>query len=457
MRRLFGTKTCRLLTMLSLVFTFFIIELVVGNITNSVSLVADSFHMLSDAIALIIAIVAVRFSRHRSDTNTYGWVRAEVIGANINTVFLLTLCLTIIFDAIKRFIQPEPIENVNLLLIVGLIGLGINIIGLFLFQGFHGHSHGHSHKADSHGHAHKGDSHGHSHNHTEKQPEENIEEENLLKHNKSGKHIIRVTQEGVTECVQESNEQMKTVIEVDAEKESKPKKKASMNMHGVFLHVMGDALGSVAVIISALLIKFVPHEPENTKHWTVYIDPILSIIIVIIITISSIPLFKDTTYILLQSIPKHLEINQIKSQLLEAIPEINGIHELHIWSLTNEKIIASAHINRSSLSNYMVVAAKVQKFFHSIDIHSVTIQYECDNDIKSNDQQTMITQQKTLYNEKKIPGDCLLRCESDECDAKTCCTKSSNRRNSLVKNSDTNRIHPISEPTHFRNTLYTQV
>ncbi|CAF4400572.1 unnamed protein product [Adineta steineri] len=152
---------------------------------------------------------------------------------------------------------------------------------------------------------------------------------------------------------------MKTVIEVDAEKESKPKKKASMNMHGVFLHVMGDALGSVAVIISALLIKFVPHEPENTKHWTVYIDPILSIIIVIIITISSIPLFKDTTYILLQSIPKHLEINQIKSQLLEAIPEINGIHELHIWSLTNEKIIASAHINRSSLSNYMVVAAKV--------------------------------------------------------------------------------------------------
>lgn len=88
----------------------------------------------------------MRIVKRRSNANTYGWVRAEVVGANVNTVFLLALCLTIIFDAVKRFIEPEPIENVNLLLIVGSIGLGINIIGLFLFQGFHGHSHGgHSH------------------------------------------------------------------------------------------------------------------------------------------------------------------------------------------------------------------------------------------------------------------------------------------------------------------------
>ena len=60
--------------------------------------------------------------------------------------------------------------------------------------------------------------------------------------------------------------------------------------------------------ISALTIKFVPHDPEDTKHWTVYIDPTLSIIIVIIITISALPLFKDTSYILLQTIPSHLEI-----------------------------------------------------------------------------------------------------------------------------------------------------
>ena len=137
-RRFFQTKTFRLLSMLFLTFTFFIVELIVGNLTKSVALVADAFHMLSDVISLVIGIVAVRIVKRRSNANTYGWVRAEVVGANINTVFLLALCLTIIFDAIRRFIEPEPIENVNLLLIVGSIGLGINIIGLFLFQGFHG-------------------------------------------------------------------------------------------------------------------------------------------------------------------------------------------------------------------------------------------------------------------------------------------------------------------------------
>lgn len=141
-RAFYRTKTFRLIAMLSLTLSYFIVELVVGNITKSVALIADAFHMLSDVISLIIGIAAVRFSRRRSPLNTYGWVRAEVVGANINTVFLLALCLTIIFDAIKRFIEPEPIENVTLLLIVGSVGLGINIIGLFLFRGFHGHSHG---------------------------------------------------------------------------------------------------------------------------------------------------------------------------------------------------------------------------------------------------------------------------------------------------------------------------
>lgn len=142
--------------MIILTFSYFVVELVVGNITKSLALVADAFHMLSDLIALIIALIVVRVAKRRSDINTFGWVRAEVVGANINTVFLLTLCLTIIFDTIKRYIDPEPIENPTLLLIVGSVGLGINIIGLFLFQGFHSHSHGgDSNDQDGeHGHTH---------------------------------------------------------------------------------------------------------------------------------------------------------------------------------------------------------------------------------------------------------------------------------------------------------------
>ena len=219
------------------------------------------------------------------------------------------------------------------------------------------------------------------------------------------------------------------------ESKKKPEKKPSMNMHGVFLHVLADALGSVVVIISALIIKFVPHDPDNTKHWTVYIDPTLSVLIIILITISSIPLFKETSFILLQTIPKHLEIQRIKSQLLETIPEVNGIHELHVWRLTNEKIIASAHLNRTNLSNYMAVADKVKKFFHSIGIHSVTIQYECDDDLPlpiNNSPSTDVHEATPSNEEEKIAGDCLLRCENAECDTQTCCTKTSDRTNTLI-------------------------
>jgi solute carrier family 30 (zinc transporter), member 1 len=149
--RFYSTKTFRLLFMLSLTFSFFVVELVIGNITNSLALIADAFHMLSDVISFIIGLFAVRIAKRRSSINTYGWVRAEVVGANINTVFLLALCLTILFDAIKRYIEPEPIKNADLLLIVGSVGLGINIVGLFLFQGFHGHTHG----SETHGHSHQ--------------------------------------------------------------------------------------------------------------------------------------------------------------------------------------------------------------------------------------------------------------------------------------------------------------
>ena len=70
--------------------------------TNSTALVADSFHMLSDVLSLIIGFLAVLFSRKDSKHNTYGWARAEVLGALANAVFLLALCFSIIVSAIQR-------------------------------------------------------------------------------------------------------------------------------------------------------------------------------------------------------------------------------------------------------------------------------------------------------------------------------------------------------------------
>ena len=135
---------------------FFLVELIVGITQNSVALLADSFHMLSDVMALIVGLVAVRYQKKQNykDNYTFGYLRAEVVGGLCNSVFLIALCFTIILDAVKHLFDPERMENPVLVLIVGGIGLLINLVGLFMFSGSHGHSHGGG--SDSHGHSHGG-------------------------------------------------------------------------------------------------------------------------------------------------------------------------------------------------------------------------------------------------------------------------------------------------------------
>ena len=146
---------------------FFLTEIVVGYITNSMALIADSFHMLSDVASLIVGYLALRYSNIEApkDRYTFGYVRAEVIGALVNAVFLVALCFSIFIEAMKRLVLVEGIEDPLLVFSVGAIGLIVNAFGVFLFhqQGIqHGHSHGgHGHSHGGHGHSHGG--HGHSH------------------------------------------------------------------------------------------------------------------------------------------------------------------------------------------------------------------------------------------------------------------------------------------------------
>lgn len=137
----------RLMCMLTLTFVFFIVEVVVSRITASLSMLSDSFHMLSDVIALIVALVAVRFAEktHSTKKNTFGWIRAEVLGALVNAVFLTALCFTIILEAIERFTEPHEIDSPEMVAGVGAAGLLVNLLGLCLFHGHAGGGHGHSH------------------------------------------------------------------------------------------------------------------------------------------------------------------------------------------------------------------------------------------------------------------------------------------------------------------------
>lgn len=95
------TQSKRLLAMIALTTTLFLVEIIVGYITNSMALVADSFHMMSDIIALIIAYLSLRMSTRPWRKSTFGFARSEVLGALVNAVFLLALCFSIFTEAIK--------------------------------------------------------------------------------------------------------------------------------------------------------------------------------------------------------------------------------------------------------------------------------------------------------------------------------------------------------------------
>lgn len=131
----YSGKTCRLIFMLVITVIFFVAEIVAGYMGNSIALVSDSFNMLSDILSLCVGLTASWVSRRAgSGRSTYGWVRAEVVGALANAVFLAALCFSVSMESIKRLVRPEAIDDAGLVLVVGALGLAVNIVGLLIFQ-----------------------------------------------------------------------------------------------------------------------------------------------------------------------------------------------------------------------------------------------------------------------------------------------------------------------------------
>ncbi|XP_065640921.1 proton-coupled zinc antiporter SLC30A1 isoform X2 [Hydra vulgaris] len=329
-------------SMMMLTTTFFAAEIVVGYLTNSMALVADSFHMLSDVVSLLVGYVALRYSKRGQTTSryTFGWIRAEVLGALVNAVFLVALCFSIFVESLKRIVISEPIENPKLVLLVGGLGLAVNLVGLMLF---HQHGHGHSHGGHEHSHEHKRikkSNHGHLHESSERKLSNN-----KLNQKKTDAPLM-------IDC--------KNVVSNDAKitPEKKLNGASQLNMRGVYLHVLGDALGSVIVMVSALIIIYV-----NGK-WTNYVDPGMSIIMV------------ESSLILMQTVPTHIKIQEIQERIVEQVPQVLSVDEFHIWQLAGNKIIASAHVQCSNLNDYMAIANQLKEFFHNEGIHSTTIQPE---------------------------------------------------------------------------------
>ncbi|ELW72560.1 Zinc transporter 10 [Tupaia chinensis] len=471
----YSGRSFRLILMCVVSLLLFGMELVIAYVGNSLSLASDAFAVLSHFVSMIIGFFGVRASnikQHRK--STYGFLRADVVGAFGNSIFAVALMFSILVEAVKRYINPQKteapvlvltagvvglffnllnyvifldccycaaprpqgdtetevaevyvssilmkneflltsrIDDPELVLIVGALGLAVNVVGLLIFQDcaawfaccVRGRRHRPPQLVEGGTPGPLGaaqDVEGQRHSATSTAP--GSDSAVILR----GASIERKREKGATVFSNVAGDSLNTQNEPE-ETMKKEKKSEALNIRGVLLHVMGDALGSVVVVITAIIFYVLPLRPEDPCNWQCYIDPSLTIVMVIIILSSAFPLIKETAAILLQMVPKGLNMEELMSKL-SAVPGIDSVHEVHIWELVSGKIIATLHIKCQKDKGYQDASIKIREIFHHAGIHNVTIQFEN-------------TDLKEPLEQKDILLLCSSPCISSNCAKHLCC------------------------------------
>lgn len=469
------SRSTRIIILLFIDIAFFFVELIVGYAVGSLALVADSFHMLNDVMSLIVALYAIKLTNATAIDSrySYGWHRAEILAALINGVFLLALCFSIFLEAIVRFFDTPDISNPKLVVIVGICGLASNMVGLLLFHEHgHSHSHDHSHGSKSHtpiasreGSLHSAaidhQSHGRRSSRSQTRPvpigaSSNSDDDlGLYGHPAATRASLVFTAQEIaaqsppgpthvqslsqgrasfspTRSRSQPLEPSETEVTLPIPDEHAPLLSppptqhhheahthspghshghghghSSMNMRALVLHVMGDALGNVGVIATGLVIWL------SDWKYKYYFDPVISLVITVIIFSSSMPLVRSASFILLQGVPPTVSLDEVKDAIL-AVDGVISLHELHVWQLSENKLVASVHVLASRSHDFMPIAAKIRKALHHLGIHSSTIQPEY----------RLSTSHLQEGTAKSAEDGCLILCPADQnCDPSenACC------------------------------------
>lgn len=261
---------------------FFFVELAGGLLTHSLSLVADSFHMLLDSMALVLSFLALLWAeRPRNEVQTYGFKRAEILAAFFNALLLMGLSLFLIARAAARFAAPVEVSE-GPMLAVAVAGFAVNLFNLWLL--------------------HRGQG-------------------------------------------------------------------ASLNIRSAYLHVLSDSLGSVAVVVSALLIRWTGQS---------FYDSLGSIVISVLILVSAARLFLKTLGVLMEASPSHISTAEVKASL-EGLPGVREVHDLHVWSLTPGAELLTAHLAVGDLEGSQALLARAHGLLRDrFGIEHATLQIETD-------------------------------------------------------------------------------
>ncbi len=224
-----------------------LLEFVIGYQTNSLALISDASHNLSDVASLILSLIGLKLSQKASSKlYTYGYKKASILASLINAILLIIVSFGIIKEGVLRLNAP-PLLAGNIIMYTASIGVVINTISAFLF--FKG-------------------------------------------------------------------------------------QKKDINLKGAFLHLLVDALVSIGVVVSGIIIHY--------TSWNI-IDPLISFVIGFIIIITTWSLLKESIRLVLDGIPKDIDPNEIK-KLIANHPNIKDVHHIHIWALSSTENALTAHL-----------------------------------------------------------------------------------------------------------------
>ena len=287
-----GANKKVLLISFIIITSYMIVEAIGGYLTNSLALLADAGHMLSDAISLGIALLAFTLgAKVANHSKTYGYKRFEIMAAVLNGLTLIIVALYIFYEAIGRFQNPPEVASTGML-IIATIGLLVNIlVAWIMMRG--------------------GDV-----------------EENL-------------------------------------------------NMRGAYLHVISDMLGSVGAIIAALLIIFFGWE------WA---DPLASVIVAVLVLRSGYFVTKSGLHVLMEGTPEDVDMDDVVKTIKNK-KGIEGIHDLHVWSITSGLNALSCHAvvdERMSIAESERLLRQIEHDLEHQNIHHMTVQLETPDHLHDN-------------------------------------------------------------------------
>lgn len=279
----------RLLAAFVVIGGFFVVEVIAGFATNSLALLSDAGHMLTDVIGIGMALAAIQLASRFEpggaggrNPHTFGLYRLEILAAFVNALLLFGVAIWVVIEAARR-VADEPEVATGPMLIVAILGLMANLVAFGLLR------------------------------------------------------------QGAKE---------------------------SLNVEGAYLEVLADTVGSVGVIVAAILLR--------AYGWG-WVDPVVAAAIGLWILPRTWHLGRRAVRILLQAAPDHVDLDQLASDL-GAIAGVVDVHDLHVWTLTSEMDAASAHLMvRDGTDHHAVLDQARALLDRCHGIHHGTFQVEPDS------------------------------------------------------------------------------